>query len=235
MREPGVGGAVSPLAGRIYDVSVPIAGGGLVFPGDPPIRISVHQSIARGDPANVSVLTLGSHTGTHVDAPKHFLPDGGSADTIPLERLVGPAVVLEIPEDVTAIGAAQLRTQRLRGSRRVLLRTRNSLMLSQPRFTPEYVALAPDGAQYLLERGVELVGIDYLSIERFDTTDYPVHRMLLERGVVIVEGLDLSAVPGGAYQLVCLPLRLAGLDGAPARAVLIAQPHVDTPDTGTVS
>jgi arylformamidase len=224
---------MDPLAGRIYDASLPILSGGLVFPGDPRIRISAHRSIARGDPANVSVLRLGSHTGTHVDAPKHFVPDGGSADTIPLERLVGPAVVLDFPEDVTEIGAAQLRAHGLRGSRRVLLRTRNSILLSHPRFTPEYVSLAPDGAEYLLEHGVELVGIDYLSIERFDTTDYPVHRLLLEREVVIVEGLDLSAVPGGAYQLVCLPLRLPGLDGAPARAVLIAQPRAHAPGGGS--
>jgi arylformamidase len=226
---------MDPLAGRIYDVSLPIVSGGLVFPGDPRIRISAHLSIARGDPANVSVLELGSHTGTHVDAPKHFLSDGGSADTIPLERLVGPAVVLDFPEDVTEIGAAELRSHDLRGWGRVLLRTRNSNLLSHPRFTPEYVALTPDGAEHLLEHSVELIGIDYLSIERFDTTDHPVHRMLLEREVVIVEGLDLSAVPGGAYQLVCLPLRLAGLDGAPARAVLIAQPRANAPDRGSAS
>jgi arylformamidase len=214
------------LAGRIYDVSTAIVPDGLVFPGDPRIEISAHLSIAAGDPANVSRLALGSHTGTHVDAPRHFLSAGRPVDTIPLERLVGPAVVLHFPEDVVEVGAAQLSGQRLRGVRRVLLRTRNSARLSRSQFSPDYVALAPDGARYLLEQGVELVGIDYLSIERYGTGDHPVHRMLLEREVVIVEGLDLSAVPSGVYQLVCLPLRLAGLDGAPARAVLIAQPGV---------
>jgi arylformamidase len=209
------------LLGRIHDVSLPIASEGLTFPGDPQTHVSVHQSIARGDPANVSALAFGSHTGTHIDAPRHFLQGGGPVDAIPLERLVGPAAVLELPDSVTAIGEAELRSRDLRGTRRVLFRTRNSSLLSGPRFTPEYAYLAPDGAEYLLGLGVELVGIDYLSIERFDSKDYPVHRMLLERQVVIVEGLDLSEVPEGGYQFFCLPLRLVGLDGAPARAVLI--------------
>jgi arylformamidase len=212
---------MGPILRRIYDVSLPIISDGLAFPGDPQIQISVHQSIERGDVANVSALALGSHTGTHIDAPRHFLPGGGPVDAVPLERLIGPAVVLGLPEQATSIGAAELRPRDLRGARRVLFRTRNSALLSKPRFTPDYVSLAPDGAEYLLERKVELVGIDYLSIERFDSKDHPVHRTLLERQVVIVEGLDLSAVPEGSYELICLPLRLAGLDGAPARVVLI--------------
>jgi len=212
---------MGPTLRRIYDVSLPIINEGLAFPGDPQIHISVHQSIARGDAANVSALALGSHTGSHIDAPRHFLPGGGPVDTIPLERLIGPAVVLGVPVHAMSIGAAELRSRNLGGARRVLFRTRNSALLSKPRFTPEYVSLAPDGAEYLLDRKVELVGIDYLSIERFDSRDHPVHRMLLERQVVIVEGLDLSAAPEGMYDLICLPLRLAGLDGSPARVVLI--------------
>jgi arylformamidase len=209
------------LAGRMFDISLPIVSGGLTFPSDPPIRISPHQSIAEGDPANVSALGFGSHTGTHVDAPSHFIPGGGPVDAIPLERLVGPAVVLEFPDDVMAIDAVALRSRDLGGTRRALFRTRNSAFLRAPGFTPDYTYLTADGADYLLRQGVELVGIDYLSIERFDSGDYPVHRMLLQRQVAIVEGLDLSGVPAGRYELICLPLRLAGLDGAPVRAVLI--------------
>jgi arylformamidase len=212
---------MGPPLRRIYDVSLPIISDGLVFPGDPRIHISAHLAIARGDAANVSALAFGSHTGTHIDAPRHFFTGGEPVDAVPLERLIGPAVVLGFSEHTTSISAAELRSRDLAGARRVLFRTRNSALLSKPRFTPEYVSLAPDGAEYLLDRKVELVGIDYLSIERFDSKDHPVHRMLLERQVVIVEGLDLSAVPEGRYELICLPLRLAGLDGAPARVVLI--------------
>jgi arylformamidase len=205
----------------IYDVSVPIVDGGVIYPGDPRIRITVHSSVERGDPANVSALELGSHTGTHIDAPRHFFSHGGPVDGIPLERLIGPALVLDFPPEVAAIGAPELRVKDLRGARRVLFRTGNSAAWTQPEFKPEYVYLAPDGAEHLLRHGVELVGIDYLSIERFDSKNHPVHRMLLEREIVIVEGLDLSAVSEGEYQLICLPLRLAGLDGAPARAALV--------------
>jgi arylformamidase len=211
------------LVSRIFDLSLPIIDGGLTFPGDPEIRISEALSIARGDPANVSALAFSSHTGTHIDAPVHFIPGGAPVDAIPLERLVGPAVVLDFPGDVTTIGAAELRSRDFLGARRVLLRTRNSALLSNPRFTPRYTSLAPDGAEYLLAENVELVGIDYLSIEGFGSKDYRVHRMLLDREVVIVEGLDLSKVPAGRYEFICLPLRLTGLDGAPARAILIGR------------
>jgi arylformamidase len=207
---------------RAYDVSRPLHDGGMIYPGDPEIRFRPHASITRGDPANVSALALGSHSGTHIDAPSHFIPGGETVDHVPLDRLIGPAVVLHIPDAEAAVGAAELGRQDLLGQRRVLLRTRNSARPADAGFTPAYCALALDGAEYLLERGVELVGIDALSIEGFGSDDYPVHHLLLGRGVVIVEGLDLSAVPAGLYQFICLPLRLGGLDGAPARAVLVA-------------
>lgn len=211
---------MSPSPGRMYDVSRPLRDGGLIYPGDPEIRFRQHSSMARGDEANVSSLALGSHSGTHVDAPSHFLPDGDAVDRIPIDRLIGPAVVLE-PAGTQHIGAAELATCDLHAQRRVLLRTRNSARPADAGFTPDYRALAPDGAEYLLRQGVELVGIDYLSIEAAESEDFAVHHLLLGRGVVIVEGLDLSAVPCGVYQFICLPLRLEGLDGAPARAVLI--------------
>ena len=210
----------SPL-GRVYDISRPLYDGSLSYPGDPEIQIRAHTSIERGDPANVSSLALGSHSGTHVDAPSHFLPGGETVDRISPERLWGPALVLDLQGPVAAIGAAELARHDLGGHRRVLLRTRNSTIPVQSEFTPDYCALALDGARHLLDRGVELIGIDYLSVEAFGSHDFVVHHLLLEAGVVIVEGLELSAVSAGVYQFICLPLRLQGLDGAPARAVLI--------------
>ncbi|MFL5640414.1 MAG: cyclase family protein [Gemmatimonadaceae bacterium] len=206
---------------RIYDISVPIRTGGLVYPGNPEIDISLQQAVAKGASANVSTVRFGSHTGTHADAARHFFDDGQSVDQIPLDRLIGPALLLSFDDDVRAVGAAELRAQRLNGHKRILLRTRNSALLSQREFAKDYTYLAPDGAQLLVDSGVELVGIDYLSIEQFHSGHHRTHRTLLERSVVIVEGLDLSGPPAGEYQFVCLPLRLEGGDGAPARAVLI--------------
>jgi arylformamidase len=207
---------------RIYDISVPIRSGGLVYPGNPEIEITLQQAVARGAGANVSSIHLGSHTGTHVDAARHFFDDGQSVDRIPLERLIGPALLLAFPADLRAIGAADLRGHDLKGRTRILLRTRNSALLSQKEFVGDYTYLAPDGAQYLVDNGVELVGIDYLSIEQFHSGHHMTHRTLLEKSVVILEGLDLSAPAPGEYELICLPLRIEGCDGAPARAVLIA-------------
>jgi arylformamidase len=208
-------------SGRVHDVSRPLQSGGVIYPGDPEIVFHPHSSIDRGDPANVTALALGSHSGTHVDAPSHFLPGGDPVDRIPVDRLIGPAAVLDLPAELTSVGAADLARHDFGGHRRVLLRTRNSTVGAEKRFNPEYCALTPAGAEYLVERGVELVGIDALSVEPFGSADFAVHHLLLGRGVVIVEGLDLSSVSAGVYQFVCLPLRLQGLDGAPARAVLI--------------
>lgn len=209
-----------PPLGRIHDVSLPLRDGGVVYPGDPAIRIGVHTAVARGDPANVSTLALGSHSGTHVDAPVHFLAGGDTVDRLPLERLVGPAVVLDVSGGVGGIGAEELAEHDLADRSRVLLRTGNAVLLRRGEFSPRYRVLTLGGVRYLLDRGVELVGVDTLSVEEFGSADFPVHRLLLEAGVVIVEGLDLSAIPAGRYGLICLPLRLAGLDGSPARAVL---------------
>ncbi|MFL5573947.1 MAG: cyclase family protein [Gemmatimonadaceae bacterium] len=207
---------------RIYDISVPIRTGGLVYPGNPEIDVSLQQAVAKGASANVSLVRFGSHTGTHADAARHFFDDGQSVDHIPLDRLIGPALLLSFDENVRAVGVAELRSQHLNGHKRILLRTRNSALLSRREFVNDYTYLAPDGAQFLVDSGVELVGIDYLSIEQFHSGHHRTHRTLLERSVVIVEGLDLSSPPAGEYQFICLPLRLEGCDGAPARAVLIA-------------
>jgi len=207
---------------RIYDISVPIRSGGLVYPGNPEIDISLQQAVAKGASANVSNIRFGSHTGTHADAARHFFDDGQPVDKIPLERLIGPALLVSFGEKVLSVGAAELREHDVKGHKRILIRTRNSALLSQKEFVKDYTYLAPDGAQYLVDLGVELVGVDYLSIEQFHSGHHRTHRTLLGHAVVIVEGLDLSAPPPGEYQFICLPLRIEGCDGAPARAVLIA-------------
>jgi arylformamidase len=206
---------------RIYDISVPIRTGGLVYPGNPEIEISLQQAVAKGASANVSTIRFGSHTGTHADASRHFFDDGQPVDRIPLERLIGPALLLDFADDVMSIGEAELRQRDIKGHPRILLKTRNSAFLSRKEFVKDYTFLAPDGAKYLIDNGVELVGVDYLSIEQFHSGHHRTHRTLLEQSVVIVEGLDLSVPAPGEYQFVCLPLRLEGCDGAPARAVLI--------------
>ena len=207
---------------RIYDISVPIRTGGLVYPGNPEIDISLQQAITKGAGANVSTLLFGSHTGTHADAARHFFDDGQPVDQIPLSRLIGPALLIGFDDSVRAIGADHLRAHDLTGQTRVLLRTRNSSLLASTEFVRDYTYLAPDGAEYLVEQGIELVGVDYLSIEQFRSGHHRTHRTLLERAVVIVEGLDLSVPAPGQYQFICLPLRIEGCDGAPARAVLVA-------------
>lgn len=210
---------------RIFDISVPVRDGGFVYPGNPEIRIEPQQSISSGAGANVSALAFGSHTGTHVDAAKHFFDTGETVDQISLTTLMGPAVLLAFDDGLMSVGAADLEQHNLGNHIRVLLKTRNSALLSRPDFVRNYTYLAPDGAAYLASRGVKLVGVDYLSIEQFRSGHHRTHRTLLEQGIVIVEGLDLSEPAAGEYELVCLPLRLEGLDGAPARAILIESIH----------
>jgi len=192
------------------------------YPGDPGAVIEPVLRVAEGDVANLSELHLGTHAGTHVDAPHHFMGGPETVDRIALERLVGPARVL----DLTAVAgllitAADLQQAGAAGAERLLLKTVNSRLWAQPEFTAEYVSLADDAADYLVAEGVKLVGIDYLSIERFKSDDYHVHHTLLGASVVVLEGVDLSDVSAGEYELVCLPLKVVDGDGAPARTILI--------------
>jgi len=205
----------------IYDISVPLVNGGVVYPGNPEIRFTPQQEIAKGAGANVTSLAFGSHTGTHVDAPKHFFDDGRTVDQLALDVLMGPAVLVDVDDTVMAVGKAELARHELKGHTRVLIKSRNSAFVRGPKFVPDYTYLAPDGAEYLVSLGVKLVGVDYYSVEQFHSGHHRTHRTLLERDVVIVEGLDLSMPPMGPYDLRVLPLCLVGLDGAPARAVLV--------------
>jgi arylformamidase len=204
---------------RWIDVTVPVRDGMVVYEGDPTVRVTRRLSIAAGDPANVSEIRLGSHTGTHVDAPAHFLPGAPTLDALPLDVLIGPALVVET-DAAPVIGREACARLDLAGVERLVFKTRNSALWRRDAFARDYVALDEAAARHLVAAGVRLVGIDYLSIEPFRAPGHPVHRRLLEAGVVILEGLDLSAVAAGPYHLVCLPLRLAGGDGAPCRVLL---------------
>jgi arylformamidase len=207
---------------RIYDITIPIHPEMPVWPGDRGVSIERVSKIEAGDSANVSHLSLGAHTGTHVDAPYHFIPEGVTLDQVPLDRFIGEVAVVEIL-DVNRIRGADLENLHLLAeTKRVLFKTRNSRIWveGQQIFQEDFVALDPDAAQYLVDLGVTLVGIDYLSIAPFRESR-PTHQIFLGAGVVILEGINLSAVPAGLYTLYCLPLKLEGVDGAPARAILV--------------
>jgi arylformamidase len=206
---------------RVIDISVPNGPTQHVYPGDPPPRIEQAKAIRAGDVCNVSLLTMGSHTGTHVDAPYHFIDGGPRLGDVALERMVGEALVVDL-RGRAAIDAAALELAPLRGGDILLCRTDNSWRWEQAEFQRDFVYLTLDAASFLVERGVRAVGIDYLSIEQFGSSDFPVHHRLLGAGVFVIEGLDLRAVEPGRYTLVCLPLKFPDLDGAPARAVLLA-------------
>ena len=207
---------------KIYDVTVPLSASVPTYPGDPRFDIEFTHRLAAGDPYNLARFSLGAHSGTHVDAPYHFLADGAAVDELPLEILMGKARVLEIPAR-DRIRREDLEALDLRDDLRVLLKTRMSGQLRLPEFQEDFVHLTGDAAAYLAQAGLKLVGIDYLSVDRFGSADFEAHQALLGAGVVIVEGLDLSEVEPGEYDMACLPLRIVGADGAPARVVLRAR------------
>jgi arylformamidase len=213
----------------IYDISLPISESLVTWPSDPPVRMTQVSHLERGDKATVTRLDMGAHTGTHVDAPCHFIQGGAGVDTLDLDVLVGPALVVE------ALDATVLTAEVLAGlpippaSERVLFHTRNSGLWARDEdgrtivrsdFAKDFVGVSADGAKWLIERGVRLVGVDYLSVAPFGESA-PTHQALLRAGVVVVEGLSLHGIAPDAYQLVCLPLKIVGGDGAPARAILI--------------
>jgi arylformamidase len=208
----------------IYDVSVPISAVTPVYPGDPGIDIQPWSSLARGDSANVSFLHLGAHTATHVDAPSHFIEGGKKVSDLPLEVLIGPARVVEVPASLMEIDVGFVKKLDLESITRLLFKTRNSGFWSEPGavFRRDFTYLTADAAEVLVEKGVKLVGVDYLSVEKFKSGNHPTHLSLLSRSVVILEGLNLHDVPAGDYELICLPLLIAAGsgDGAPARTVL---------------
>lgn len=208
----------------IYDVTVPLSNELPTWPGDPEVQIRDWQSLSNGDGANVSVLNFGAHTGTHVDAPAHFIEGAAKVETLALDVLIGEAHVIEVPEDYHAIDEAFVLAHCAPGTTRVLFKTRNSRFWSEPEpeFHRDFTYLDLNAATKLVQQGTKLIGIDYLSIEKFGVHDHETHRTLLSHGVIILEGLNLSDIAGGKYELICLPLRLRSSkgDGAPARVVL---------------
>jgi arylformamidase len=197
---------------EIIDVSVPVRPGMVTYPGDPTVSLERVASLANGDVVNLSRLDFGVHSGTHVDAPVHFIDGAPAAETLPLEVLVGPVRVVDLTAaerlDASAFAAVPL-------AERVLLKTRNSELWARDTFADDFLALTEGGARALIDGGVRLVGIDYLSIG-----DEAAHEALLGAGVVAVESLDLRDVDPGEYELICAPLKLVGSDGAPARVLL---------------
>jgi arylformamidase len=204
---------------RIYDVSLTIEPGMAVWPGDPPVAVESASAITEGGSSNLSRLKMGSHTGTHVDAPRHFIDGAAGVDAISSDVLTGPARLFQLPR-VKRIDRRVLEGLDLEGVSRLLLGTGNSALLGKKPLSMDYAFVTGDAARYMVGRGVKLVGIDYLSIEEHGTVVHPVHHALLGAGVVIVEGLDLAGVPAGDYELMCLPLKMKDADGAPARVLL---------------
>jgi arylformamidase len=193
-----------------------------VYEGDAPMKFDFLKDMRKGDGYTLSAYSLGAHSGTHIDAPQHFVRDGASIDRVPLEPLIGPARVIDIPDTVQSINAAELNRHRWKGASRVLFRTRSSQRgwMHSSTFHRDFAYVAPDAAQLLADAGVQLVGIDYLSAEQFGAPAPMTHRILLGKGIPIVEGLALEGVRAGDYDLIVLPMKVGGHEGAPARAVL---------------
>jgi arylformamidase len=193
-----------------------------VYEGDAPMKFDFLKDMRKGDGFTLSAYSLGAHSGTHIDAPMHFVRDGAPIDRVPLEPLIGPARVIDIPDDVQAINAAELNRHKWRGASRVIFRTRSSQRgwMHSSTFHRDFAYVAPDAAQLLADAGVQLVGIDYISAEQFGAPAPMTHRILLGKGIPIVEGLALEGVRPGDYDLIVLPMKVGGHEGAPARAVL---------------
>jgi arylformamidase len=209
---------------KIYDISVPISEDTPIYEGDPKVLIETAHAISKGDAANVSKLCFGAHTATHVDAPNHFIEGSRKVHELDLDKLIGICRVVEIDKNAMAISAEHVRNLDLTGVKRILFKTRNSEFWNEPEkgFRKDFTYIEPEAAKELINLNIKLVGIDYLSVEKFGAESFQTHIILLEREVVILEGLDLREVPAGDYELICLPLKIADGtgDGAPARTIL---------------
>jgi arylformamidase len=204
---------------KLIDVSVPLDASLPTYPGNTPFSLEAIKRIATGDSSNVSSMHMSAHAGTHVDAPRHFFDGAPGADALPLEMLLGRARVVEVISR-RGIGADELGAIDLSEDVRVLIKTHNSRLWGSPAFHPDYVGVTESGAKHLIEHGIKVVGVDYLSVEQFKTPGAPAHHVLLGGGTIVIEGLNLRDVEPGVYEMFCLPLRVVGCDGAPARVVL---------------
>ena len=204
---------------KLIDVSVPLDTALPSYPNNLPFSLEPVKRLARGDSSNVSALHMSAHSGTHVDAPRHFFDEGSGTEALPLEMLIGRARVIEVrprggitAEDLTGVDLSE--------DVRVLIKTPNSRLWGNPEFHKEYIGIAESGARFLVDHGIKVVGVDYLSVEPFKKPGAPAHHLLLGGGAIVIEGLNLRDVEPGIYDMLCLPLRVVGADGAPARVLL---------------
>jgi len=213
---------------QYIDISVPVSNDIPVWEGDPKVEIRSAASIAAGDIANVSFLNMGAHTGTHIDAPVHFVQGQKGVDSIAVDRLIGEAVVVDFGDLEGEIHYEDFERMNIpAGTKRLLCKTSNSRLwtLYPNRFYKDFIGVSDSGARWVVEHGIDVLGVDYLGVERFDSVacGAPTHHRLLEAEVIIIEGLNLSAVEPGPYELICLPVRMKNLDGAPCRAILVKE------------
>lgn len=215
-------GTAVTILSVIYDVSVPITNTMPVWPSDPPVKLTPqsHPSRDGSHTARLTAIDMGSHTGTHIDAPWHFVDGGKKLNEIPLTTLVGDAIVVAV-EGTKSIARTSIESFDFQAAERVLFKTENSKHWRDDAFFEQFVYLEPDAAEFLVEQGVRLVGIDYLSIDRYKSESHPTHFVLLGRNVVVLEGLNLSQIKPGRYQMIALPLNLQDADGAPTRVILM--------------
>jgi arylformamidase len=204
---------------KLIDVTVPLDATLPTYPNNTPFSLEPIKRLARGDSSNVSTLHMSAHSGTHVDAPRHFFDQGPGTEALALDVLVGRARVIEVISR-SGITVEELAAQDFSGDERILIKTPNSRLWGSAEFHADYVGVTESGARHLVAQGVRLVGVDYLSVETYKTPGAPAHHVLLGAGIIVIEGLNLRDVDPGPYDLYCLPLRIVGSDGAPARVVL---------------
>jgi arylformamidase len=204
---------------KLIDVSVPLDTSLASYPNNLPFSLEAIKRLARGDSSNVSALHMSAHTGTHVDAPRHFYDAGTGTEALPLEMLIGRARVVEV-RTRAGITAEDLATLDLSEDVRLLIKTQNSRLWGDPEFHTDYIGVTESGAKHLVHHGIKVLGVDYLSVEVFKTPGAPAHHVLLGAGTIVIEGLNLRDVEPGIYEMLCLPLKVVGSDGAPARVVL---------------
>jgi len=203
---------------KLIDVSVPLDAKLPTYPGNTPFTLEATQRIAQGASSNVSAVHMSAHAGTHVDAPRHFFDEGIGVEALPLDMLIGRTRVIEVTS--RKIAAEDLEPYDLSEDVRLLIKTHNSRLWGNPQFHADFVGVAESGARYLVDHGVKVVGVDYLSVEIYKAPGKPAHHILLGNGAIVIEGLNLRDVEPGVYDMFCLPLKVVGSDGAPARVVL---------------
>ncbi len=206
---------------KLIDISVPLDANLATYPGNTPFSLEAIKRLANGDSSNVSTLHMSAHAGTHVDAPRHFFDSGEGVERLPLDMLCGRTRVVEVSTRGPITGA-DLAELDLRNDIRVLIKTRNSRLWGTSTFDPTFIGVAESGARFLVDRGIKVIGVDYLSVEPFKTPGAPTHHVLLSAGTIVIEGLNLRDVEPGSYEMFCLPLAVVGADGAPARVILRA-------------